>query len=214
MNHLIYVIKAIRRFKTILDTHRAVVASRSGTTTPRGAVSSELAKEQSDQIEALISQRRSMLAEDDTDNADGESDKNKGHAHDVSDQDSLFLGIGTGARDDFAMDEATPDVVADSPTAVDFNVYDRAYEEAIQARIKANPSSHPTLYLTRFVKETEHFKKLENLVDQSGAAATALMSPLMDSTRELQQHLPAHTSAGLAQLASKMGISDKPVAKE
>lgn len=216
MNHLIYVIKAIRKFKTILDGHRAAALGRDPATTPAAIPDLDAAKEtaQAEHIEALIAQRLDMLAQEGDDNDEESSNKNKGHAHDVSDQDTLFLGIGTGARDDFSVDEATPDVVADSPTAVDFNVYDRAYEEAVQSHIKANPASHPTLYLTNLVKETEHFKKLESLVQQSGAAAIALMSPIKESTQQLEQHLPSSTDTGLAQLAAKMGISGGTKHKE
>ena len=59
----------------------------------------------------------------------------------------LLLGIGTGGIDAFPADEqARPgeqprvaDVVSDSPTAVDFNVYDRAFEAEVE-RIKRSTS--------------------------------------------------------------------------
>lgn len=210
VNHLVYMIKAIQRFKTILANHRAAVASRTGQSTPQ-ATGVDLKEGQSEQIEALIAQRRQFTADD------GEEDNGKGHAHDVSDQDPLFLGIGTGARDDFAMDEATPDVVADSPTAVDFDVYDRAYEEAVQSRLQSNPSGRPTMYLTKFVKDTEQYKKLEDLVTKSGVAGVpSLKAPLKDPKQHLLQHLPSPTAGGkLAhQLASKMGLSDDSEGKE
>lgn len=59
-----------------------------------------------------------------------------------------LLGIGTGGRDNFASEgeEGEPTSVADSPTAVDFNVYDRAYEEEV-ARIKA-AGGQPSVYMT------------------------------------------------------------------
>jgi [calcium/calmodulin-dependent protein kinase] kinase len=55
---------------------------------------------------------------------------------------TVFLGIGTGGIDDFSADpsELPPaDVVSDSPTTVDFNVYDRAYEAEVE-RIKRTSS--------------------------------------------------------------------------
>ena len=52
----------------------------------------------------------------------------------------LFLGVGLGGQDGFAPDAPPPDaVVSDSPTAVDFNVYDRAYEAEVE-KIKRSTS--------------------------------------------------------------------------
>ncbi|KAK4106088.1 kinase-like protein [Parathielavia hyrcaniae] len=54
---------------------------------------------------------------------------------------ALLLGIGTGGIDDFSAAEQGPaaDIVSDSPTAVDFSVYDRAFEAEIE-RIKRSTS--------------------------------------------------------------------------
>lgn len=59
-----------------------------------------------------------------------------------------LLGIGTGGHDNFASgsSEGEPTSVADSPTAVDFNVYDRAYEEEVE-RIK-RAGGQPSVYMT------------------------------------------------------------------
>ncbi|KAH6636166.1 kinase-like domain-containing protein [Chaetomium tenue] len=53
-----------------------------------------------------------------------------------------LLGIGTGGIDDFPGADDAPhpaDIVSDSPTVVDFNVYDRAFEEEIE-RIRRSTS--------------------------------------------------------------------------
>lgn len=70
----------------------------------------------------------------------------------------LILGIGTGGQSQFMPESSyePPSVVADSPTAVDFNVYDRAYEEELQ-RIK-RVGGRPNVYMTRHVNSTERFK--------------------------------------------------------
>lgn len=70
----------------------------------------------------------------------------------------LILGIGTGGTSRFHPGSADepPSIVADSPTAVDFNVYDRAYEEELQ-RIK-RAGGRPSVYMTRLVNSTERFK--------------------------------------------------------
>ncbi|KND94903.1 Calcium/calmodulin-dependent protein kinase kinase 1 [Tolypocladium ophioglossoides CBS 100239] len=208
MNHLLCVMKAIHRFRSLLVDIRARNGVAADGSTPSLGVSDSQAdfdpaeeKARTEVIEALISRRRSLLSQEG-------DDADKGHAHDVSDQEPLFLGIGTGARDDFAMDEATPDVVAHSPTAVDFNIYDRAYEDAVNRQMKASKSGKPTLYLTKFVKETEHFKKLENLVEGTVLSPPTLKAEIKDSKQQLQRHLQAASSGKLAQLVSRIGISD------
>lgn len=69
-----------------------------------------------------------------------------------------LLGIGTGGRDNFASSsEGEPtSTVADSPTAVDFNVYDRAYEEEIE-RIKRAGGQAPSVYMTWHLNSKERF---------------------------------------------------------
>jgi len=61
----------------------------------------------------------------------------------------LHLGIGTGGIDDFSAmdsDQPTVDFVSDSPTTVDFSVYDRAFDAELErirrtAEMAASPSS-------------------------------------------------------------------------
>ncbi|KAK3357664.1 kinase-like domain-containing protein [Lasiosphaeria hispida] len=50
-----------------------------------------------------------------------------------------LLGIGTGGIDDFGAEPLPADVVSDSPTAVDFNIYERAFEAEVD-RIKRSTS--------------------------------------------------------------------------
>ncbi|UNI14386.1 Non-specific serine/threonine protein kinase [Purpureocillium takamizusanense] len=215
MNHLLSVMKAIHRFRSLLLDIRARSGAPPGPSKPSpGPGSTPVVagpaeqRAEAEEIEALIKQRRDLLRQEDDDEAD------KGHhARDVADQEPLFLGIGTGARDAFAMDEATPDVVADSPTAVDFNVYDRAYEEAIEKQMKVAKTGKPTLYLTKFVKETEHFKKLENLVEGTVLSPPVLKAEVKESKEHLQRHIANAPSGKLAQLVSKIGISDTQAPK-
>lgn len=199
MNHLLCVMKVLQRFKALKARRQArlqggtVTPSRagSGANTPGFNPAEEKAK--AEEIEALLAQRQQILGPS-RHNGSSESSE-KGQAQDVSDHEPLFLGIGTGSRDDFAMDEATPNIVADSPTAVSFNVYDKAYEEAVEERLKSNPASRPTLYLTRFVKEKDQLKHLESIIDG------------------LDQ--PGSTTTGkLAELASKIGLSNPPESSE
>ncbi|KAJ4424171.1 hypothetical protein N0V82_001219 [Gnomoniopsis sp. IMI 355080] len=73
-----------------------------------------------------------------------------------------ILGIGTGGLGDappHRTQSEPPSVVADSPGAVDFNVYDRAYEEEIQ-RIKMN-GGRPSVYMTWHLGEKDRIRSRE-----------------------------------------------------
>lgn len=197
MNHLLYVMKVLQRFKSLIAERRAAqgrtvsapqVLTRGNAETATADFDPAVEKAKAEEIEALLAQRRRVRSQ--TGDNSAETDETV-HAPEASDQEPLFLGIGTGARDDFAMDEATPNVVADSPTAVDFNVYDRAYEDAVEEKLRSKPTSKPTLYLTRFVKDKGRLKHLEALIDESGLS-------------------PASAGGKLAELASKMGLADTP----
>ncbi|RFU77658.1 camkk meta kinase [Trichoderma arundinaceum] len=204
MNHLLCVMKAIHRFRCSLARSRRKRATQPkaaedearklpGTTNGKASIAD---------IAALITQQKTILLASET-----EEDETKGQAHDVTDQEPLFLGIGTGARDAFATDEKTPDVVSDSPTAVDFNVYDRAYEEAVKERMKPNQSNNPILYLTKHIKEKDYFKKLENLVDEASVSPSPSKTAT-ENSRQLLDPLPLHPGNKLADLLSKVGVSD------
>ncbi|PFH60920.1 hypothetical protein XA68_10118 [Ophiocordyceps unilateralis] len=156
MNDLMCVVKAIRKFKTQLASIR--LRARESEDEPATGSSSATTVDRTGEptgreaIEAIAHRRRSLLLR--VDGAKGEQGLGqKDHGKQAGDQEPLFLGIGTGARDDFAMDAATPDAVADSPKTVDYDIYDRAYEDAVERQLKASWQGRPTLYLTKFVKE-------------------------------------------------------------
>lgn len=190
MDHLLSVFKVLQKFKQIKARKQHEVLEEEGpTATPIIDTEHHSAQDQgeADEIESLLARRRRFL--------NPEDDEAKGHASDIHDEEPLFLGIGTGARDDFAMDEATPNIVADSPTAVDFNVYDRAYENAVEELLRSTyPSNRPTIYLTRFVKEKEQLKKLGDIIE-----GTSILVPAANK---------------LADLATRIGISDQSDSKE
>lgn len=198
MNHLLCVMKVIHRFKCVLARHRAATGkgSRPGSSTPTKTqdnfnASQERAK--AEVIEALLQQRRKIKAS----NLFDSSTSTTPPSREDSEHGTTFLGVGTGAQDDVAMDDATPDIVADSPIAVDFNVYDRAYEDAVEKIISSqdNSSRRPTVYLTRFVKDVQHLKD----VSRQDAG----------SQGETQGHQQDSGSKDtLPQLASRLDISD------
>ncbi len=65
---------------------------------------------------------------------------------------TLFLGIGTGGSDDFGLDGEAPPVsfVSESPTAAGFDVYDSAYQKAVD-QIRSQRSDS-TVYQTRWLE--------------------------------------------------------------
>jgi calcium/calmodulin-dependent protein kinase kinase 2 len=99
----------------------------------------------------------------------GPTEEESGRAHGERDPQAspgvpALLGIGTGGHDNnFPGPDGgggeqggdQPSAVADSPTAVDFNVYDRAYEEEV-ARIKA-AGGQPSVYMTWHLNSKDRF---------------------------------------------------------
>lgn len=196
INHLMCVMKAISRFRGLLKKRRAAVRAESEDSQRQPSLEFAQEKANAEDIEAFLLQRKKFLNRGDKEDNEG------GQTQEAEESEPKFLGIGTGERDAFATNEATPDIVSDSPTAVDFNVYDRAYENAIEKITAAQkPSKIPTVYLTKFVKERDHFRELGNMVEGGDESGTLTPVP----TKEQQ---PSSPSTGiLAQLASKIGIS-------
>ncbi|KAK2592965.1 hypothetical protein QQS21_009332 [Conoideocrella luteorostrata] len=190
MNHLLSMMKVIHKFRMLLAKIRARQDTSPGSSSTSlqratgedGTFDPVVERAKAEEIENILAPRRRLLSQQD-ENAD------KGHAQEVGDQEPLILGIGTGARDAFMRYEASPDVVADSPTAVDYNVYDRAYAEAIRRGIEAKPSKRPTMYLTKFVKETEYFQRMENFVEGMVLSPPNLKSEVRGAARVLKGNL-------------------------
>ncbi|KAG5658953.1 hypothetical protein KAF25_007506 [Fusarium avenaceum] len=195
MNHLLCVMKAIHRFKTILAKHRAASNSSTPKQSQNRSVTFDASQERAkaEVIEALLYQRR-KFQNDKSDNGNTPLP--------VYENTTPFLGIGTGTRDEFASNEATPDMVSDSPTAVDFNVYDRAYETAIE-NITSSQNDHsrrPTVYLTKFVKDVHKLKEaLPGHEDNPGTS----------DDQQGQASGSADPAATMANLAAKLGLKDK-----
>jgi [calcium/calmodulin-dependent protein kinase] kinase len=89
----------------------------------------------------------------------------KGHAHNPL-EDTLFLNIGTG-------EEALPQpeegcIVSESPSNVDINVYETAYEEEVQRIVAARKDNYrrPTLYLTRRVDDVKSIRDIDCIFDE------------------------------------------------
>ncbi|KAF5879248.1 putative calcium calmodulin-dependent protein kinase kinase protein [Botrytis fragariae] len=98
----------------------------------------------------------------------------KGHAHDPLDEQPLYLGIGAGVGEDGdPLNEPVQELIAESPTAADFNIYDTAYQQEVD-RIRAVQGHAATVYLTRRVdhkkeyKADRHMKNLPNHTEMKG----------------------------------------------
>jgi [calcium/calmodulin-dependent protein kinase] kinase len=93
----------------------------------------------------------------------------KGQAHNPL-EDTLFLNIGTGENFQPAPEEGC--VVSESPSNVDINVYEAAYEEEVQRIIAQRRDQHnnanrrPTLYLTRRVENVKSIRDSDAIFDE------------------------------------------------
>jgi [calcium/calmodulin-dependent protein kinase] kinase len=127
----------------------------------------------------------------------------KGHAHDPL-EDTLFLNIGTG--EDFAPSQDDPyPIVSESPSNVDINVYETAYQEEI-ARIMAQNNTakasttgardslsgtstthrRPTLYLTRRVENIKSLRDKDIIVD-AGRTRDELKASIKSKLKKAQK---------------------------
>ncbi|CAO2649599.1 Nn.00g069840.m01.CDS01 [Neocucurbitaria sp. VM-36] len=92
----------------------------------------------------------------------------KGHAHNPL-EDLLYLSIGTGDESSINTDDAY--IVSESPSNVDINVYETAYEEEVQRIIaqrkdQYNNNRRPTLYLTRRVENLKSIRDNDCIFDE------------------------------------------------
>ncbi len=88
----------------------------------------------------------------------------KGHAHDPMDEEPHFLGIGAGGD---SLSPPLDEVVAESPTAAEFSIYDTAYQQEVE-RIRATQGEKATIYLTRRIDSKQEHKADENMFEAAG----------------------------------------------
>ena len=91
------------------------------------------------------------------------SDHAKGHAHDPL-EDTLFLSIGSSSADPLSGGADLPDlpqpdplfpVVSESPSAVDMNIYEQAYQDEMKRILERRGRRDQSIYLTRRVEHRE-----------------------------------------------------------
>jgi [calcium/calmodulin-dependent protein kinase] kinase len=110
--------------------------------------------------------------------------RDKGHARDPMDEEPLFLGIGAGGD---SLEPPQQEMVAESPTAAEFSIYDTAYQAEVD-RIRQSQGRTATVYLNRRVDSNKDYKADENMVDapkRSQVHGThAGFKDLLDKARE------------------------------
>ncbi|KAE9970023.1 hypothetical protein BLS_005105 [Venturia inaequalis] len=87
----------------------------------------------------------------------------RGHAHDPL-EDTLLLGIGAGG-DNMALGAGEFGAVSESPSAVEGNIYEMAYQEELERIVARQESRKPTIYLTRRVENSKTVRALDHVAD-------------------------------------------------
>ncbi|ESZ95013.1 BcCMK3, calcium/calmodulin-dependent protein kinase [Sclerotinia borealis F-4128] len=120
----------------------------------------------------------------------------KGQAHDPLDEQPLYLGIGAGVDDDDSLDAPAQELIAESPTAADFSIYDTAYQKEVE-RIRAAQGHTATVYLTRRVDHKKEYKADRNMIrlphhaDMKGRIQEGWKG-LLDRAQENKDELTIH----------------------
>ncbi|KAH8895063.1 CMKK2 protein [Thozetella sp. PMI_491] len=178
MSHLLCVMKAISKFKGLLrqdstssiSRGRQEISSEHDNSSQTTASKVENERSTSEHAAAVLRERERFFATASSRGSWQSLPGEKGHAHDPTDVEPLFLGIGTGSMDEFSTPQPEPtepvaDIVSDSPTAVDFNVYDRAFEAEVE-RIKRSSSRRKgtgTLYHTKHLHGKDRYQSDESV---------------------------------------------------
>ncbi|KUJ19870.1 BcCMK3, calcium/calmodulin-dependent protein kinase [Mollisia scopiformis] len=133
----------------------------------------------------------------------------RGHAHDPLDEQPLFLGIGAGGDD--TLSPPSPDIVAESPTAAEFNIYDTAYQKEVE-RIRSAQGHQATVYLTRRVDKKKEYKADQNMINAPNAEEVKESLPhqgfkgLLDKAREKSENGHEEAQDAIKERLSMMGM--------
>ncbi|KAI2626724.1 Pkinase-domain-containing protein [Hypoxylon sp. NC1633] len=198
MDHLIYVLRAIHRFKGLISKSRVTTPEAWTPRTPQAPEVSEknvihedpesyttsgaepqttvqLTRQKSIAEEAveLVNKRRAFLAAQkhaSTHPPTSHGVGDRGHAHEHVDKPPLLLGIGIGGRDDFASSEPPADVVSDSPTGIEFDIYSHAFDTEIKRIRSDGKKGRAKTYLTKLVgeKEVDKYAGDDYMVTEAG----------------------------------------------
>lgn len=221
MDHLICVLKAIQRFKGLVSHSRVTTPrtthghgsgeelsakppmSVSSSEPPPEAAGPIKPKSIAEEAAELIAQRTAYLrsglhlrADDPKANAKQETE-----ASDSADKGTLFLGVGVGGDDGFSATDPSMGIVSESPTGVDFGVYDQAFETEIKRIRSLSKKNRPWTYMTKLVGEKERDKyvgddcmiieagrTLANSAYAGGSSAISKAHSIIHEAREASRH--------------------------
>ncbi|KAI0460507.1 kinase-like domain-containing protein [Xylaria acuta] len=182
MDHLICVMRAIQRFKSLISPSRATTPRTSHMPKPLLAKEAEAEpsasspsskqipetaepvrqKSVAEEAAELIEQRKAYLQLGlSLQGATGSEQTVREEAQNPDPTDNkstLFLGVGTGGDDGFRSPELPNDVVSESPTGIDFDVYDRAFETEIKRIRSDRKRNRSWTYMTKLLGEKERHK--------------------------------------------------------
>ncbi|KAI0128802.1 CAMKK/META protein kinase [Xylariales sp. AK1849] len=200
MSHMLAVMMAIHKFKSLINKSRVgtpdlksprtpktlaipdgvLEGSEEDTPTPTQEApqpqSRPRHKSNAEEAAELVDARKAYRGSTD-DTADrGPLPGEKGHAHDVKESEPRFLGIGTGGRDEFVTSKPSAEIVSDSPTGIDFDIYDHAFAAEVERIRSEKRGSRTKTYLTRFVGEKEKYSGDECMVMEAGHSIPAMAS--------------------------------------
>lgn len=115
----------------------------------------------------------------------------KGQAHDPMDHEVLWLGIGSGEAD---LLQPSIEIVAESPSAAEFGIYDKAYHDEVQ-RIREAQGHEATVYLTRRVDSKREYRTDQHMIqepkqDEVAGRAHAGWKGVLDAARAADKEEP------------------------
>ncbi|KEZ41532.1 hypothetical protein SAPIO_CDS7692 [Scedosporium apiospermum] len=170
MNHLLCVMKVRYKLKLLVARRRAANKTSASPSSSPPPPPSNTDIPNAEEIQALIAQRNSFRKERTLPLTVSTS----------PDAEPLYLGVGLGVNvgessdssstapfgtDDGSYSSSSYAVVSDSPVNVDFNIYDRAYEEELQ-RILTNPLRRSSsVYMNNHVREKEQIRGVDKVLE-------------------------------------------------
>ncbi|KAI0202270.1 kinase-like domain-containing protein [Astrocystis sublimbata] len=211
MDHLICVMRAIQRFKSltsssrattprIVQVHKPLMAKELKADPPSSLPTSQETHEAAgptreksvaEEAADLVRQRRAYLQLGQNQQHDAtELEQGEEHRTPNSSKSSLFLGIGTGGDDDFRSPEMPSDVVSESPTGLDFDVYSHAFETEIKRIRSTKKKDRSWTYMTKLLGE----KEMDKYVGDD--------CMIVEAGRSLASNAYAHSSSAITKAQS------------
>ncbi|KAI0549442.1 kinase-like domain-containing protein [Xylaria curta] len=181
MDHLICVMRAIQRFKGLISPSRATSprtphaprpllakAVEAGSLTSSSSDSKQIPettesvrqKSVAEEAAELIEQRKAYLQLGLSLQGTGaeQTVKEAESPNSTDNKNTPYLGIGTGGDNEFRSPEIPSDIVSESPTGIDFDVYDRAFETEIKRIRSDRKRNRSWTYMTKLLGEKERDK--------------------------------------------------------